>query len=57
MGVSIHVHQEGRGHEMRRLLRLFIQHEAVGIADQRPVVRVEEDLVRELRGDREKDAG
>lgn len=34
---------------MRRLLRLLVQHKAVCVADQRPVVSVEEHLVRELR--------
>lgn len=48
MGISVHVHQEGRRHEVRRLLRLFVQHKAVSVADQRAVVCVEEDLVRDL---------
>lgn len=33
---------------MWRLLRLFVQHKAVGVADQRSVVCVEENLVRDL---------
>lgn len=49
MGVSVHVHQEGRGHEVRRLLGLLVQHVVVGIPDQRPVVCVEEHLVRDLK--------
>lgn len=48
MGVSVHVHQEGWGHEMGGLLRLLVQHEAVGVPDQRPVVCVEEHLVWKL---------
>lgn len=48
MGVSIHVHQEGWRHEVGRLLRLFVQHKAVGVSDQGPVVCVEENLVRDL---------
>lgn len=47
--VSINVNQEGWGHEMRRLLRLLVQHKTVGVADQRPVVCVKEHLVRELQ--------
>lgn len=55
MGVSIHVHQEGRGHEMGRLLRLFVQHKAIGVSDQWSVVCVKEHLVWKLCGDQEED--
>ena len=48
MGVSVHVHQVGWGHEMGGLLCLLVQHEAVGVPDQRPVVCVEEHLVWKL---------
>lgn len=48
MGVSIHIHQERGRHEVRRLLRLLVQHEAVGVADEWPIVCVEENLVRDL---------
>lgn len=37
---------------MWRLLGLLVQHKAVGVADQRSVVRVEEHLVRKLRGEK-----
>lgn len=43
--VPVHVHQEGRGHEVRGLLRLLIQHVVVGVTDQRPVIGMEEHLV------------
>lgn len=33
---------------MGRLLRLLIQHKAIGISNQRPVICVEEHLVRKL---------
>lgn len=56
MGVSIHVHQEGRGHEMGCLLCLFIQHKAIGVPNQWSVVCVEENLVWELCGDQEEEA-
>lgn len=56
MGVSIHVHQEGRGHEMGCLLCLFIQHKAIGVPDQWSVVCVEENLVWKLCGDQEEEA-
>lgn len=48
VGVAVHVHQEGRGHEVRSLLRLLVQHVVVGVPDQRPEVRVEEHLVWNL---------
>lgn len=54
MGVSIHIHQERWRHEMGCLLRLFIQHKAVGVPDQRSVVCVEENLVWKLCADRDK---
>ena len=54
MGVSIHIHQERRGHEMGSLLSLFIQHEAVGISDQWSIVCVEEHLVWKLWWDQER---
>lgn len=41
---------------MRRLLRLLVQYKAVCVADQRPVVCVEEHLVRELRRETTKQA-
>lgn len=50
MRVSIHIHQEGRGHEVGGLLGLLIQHVVVGVSDQRPVVGVEEHLIRNLKG-------
>lgn len=54
MRVSVNVNQEGRGHEMRRLLRLLVQHKTVGVADQRPIVCVKEHLIRELSTKRRK---
>lgn len=54
MGVSIHVNQEGWRHEMRCLLRLFVQHKAICVPDQRSVVCVEEHLVWKLCGHQEK---
>lgn len=42
---------------MGRLLRLFIQHKAVGVADQGPIVCMEEDLVWKLCGDQGEEAG
>lgn len=51
MGVSIHINQEWWGHEMGCLLRLFVQHKAVGVTNQWPVVCVEENLVWKLYGD------
>lgn len=53
MGVPIYIHQEGRGHEMRCLLCLLIQHEAIGVPDQRPVVCVEEHLIWKLCGEKQ----
>lgn len=53
MGVPVYIHQERRGHEMRRLLRLLIQHEAVGVPDQWPVVCVEEHLIWKLCGEKQ----
>lgn len=46
--VPVHIHQEGRRHEMGGLLCLLIQHVVVGVTDQRPVISVEEHLVRYL---------
>ena len=54
MGVAIYIHQERWGHEMRRLLRLFIEHEAIRVPDQRSVVCMEEHLVWKLCGGQEK---
>lgn len=48
VGIPIYIHQERWRHEVWRLLRLFVQHKAVGVADQRSVVCVEENLVRDL---------
>ena len=45
MRVSIHIHQEGWGHEVGCLLRLLIQHKTIGIPDQWSVISVEEHLV------------
>lgn len=35
---------------MRGLLGLLVQHVVVGVSDQRPIVRVEEHLIRDLKG-------
>lgn len=35
---------------MRGLLSLLIQHVVVGVSDQRPIVSVEEHLIRNLKG-------
>lgn len=40
---------------MGRLLGLFVQHKAIGVSDQRSVVRVKEHLVWKLCGDQEED--
>lgn len=53
MGVPVYIHQERRGHEMRCLLRLLIQHEAVGVPYQRTVVCVEEHLIWKLCGEKQ----
>lgn len=54
MWVSIHVHEKRRGHEMWGLLCLLIKDKAIGISNQRSVVRVEENLVGKLYVDQEK---
>lgn len=48
MGVSIYIYQERRGHQVGGLLCLLIQHKAVSISNQWPVIRVEEHLVWKL---------
>lgn len=53
VGVPIHIHQEGRGHEMGCLLGLLIQHKAVGVPDQWSIVGVEKHLIWKLDKDRQ----
>lgn len=48
VGVPIHIHQEGRGHEVGRLLGLLVQDKVIGVPDQGPEVSVKEHLVRNL---------
>lgn len=48
VGVAIDVDQEGRGHEVGRLLCLLIQNKVVGITDQWAVVCVKVHLMRNL---------
>ena len=45
MRTAVHVDEEWRWHEVRRALRLFVEHVAVGVAHQRPVVGVEKDVI------------
>lgn len=46
--IPVDVHQEGWGHKVWRLLRLLVQHVVVGVADKRPVVRMEKHLLWNL---------
>lgn len=48
--IPVHIHKEGWRHEMRRLLRLLVQHVVVRVTDKRSVVGVEKHLVRNLEG-------
>lgn len=46
--IPVHVHQEGRRHEVRGLLGLLIQHIVVGVSDQWTEVCMEEHLFGDL---------
>ena len=46
--ITVDVHQKRRWHEVRCAQRLLVDHVVVRIADQRPIVGVEEHLVRHL---------
>ena len=45
MRAAVHVDEEWSRHEVRRALRLLVEHVAVGVAHQRAVVGVEEDVL------------
>lgn len=49
VGVTVHIHQEWRGHQVRRLLGLLIQHIVVGVTNEWSVVSVEKHLVCNLK--------
>lgn len=46
--IPVHVHEERRRHEVRRLLRLLVQDVVIGVSDQRPEIRMEEHLIWDL---------
>ena len=46
--VAVYVDEEGRGHEVRGLLGLFVQDIVAAVSDQRAVVRVEVLLLGKL---------
>jgi len=48
VGVAVYVHQEWRWHEVGGLLRLLVQHIVIGVTHQGPVVRMEEQVIRDL---------
>lgn len=48
--IPINIHQERWRHEVWGLLCLLVQHVIIRVPNKRPVVRVEEHLVRDLVG-------